>query len=365
MADSTPEKESAGQDVSEVETADKDILSEMLTENIEKEFAEKEEPEEPQDDGITSEDVEVQEEDNAQDEAPPPEVEASEGEIDQEIVEETKETEEVPPLEAPQHWSAGDKQRFKGMKRDAQEWALERDKSMTADYTRKTQEIAQYRQALEPLNHVLAPIRPALQQSGISEAEYVARLMRADRMLQENPTGAIQNLAQNYGINLEALSQPVEMAQQPDPRLNALQQQVQSLQGYLQQNEARAAQENQAGLYDKIESFAHEKDESGDLKHPHFAKLRETMGHLMQSGAVGEDMKKAYTYALRLDDELYQQSLEAERTKIQKAEEKRRQEAIAKAKKVPTRRSSNPPAGSIQATDLDGVIGQTLDRNGY
>ena len=44
MADSTPEKESAGQDVSEVETADKDILSEMLTENIEKEFAEKEEP---------------------------------------------------------------------------------------------------------------------------------------------------------------------------------------------------------------------------------------------------------------------------------------------------------------------------------
>ena len=189
--------------------------------------------------------------------------------------------------------------------------------------------------------------------------------MRADRMLQENPTGAIQNLAQNYGINLEALSQPVEMAQQPDPRLNALQQQVQSLQGYLQQNEARAAQENQAGLYNEIESFAHEKDESGDLKHPHFAKLRETMGHLMQSGAVGQDMKKAYTYALRLDDDLYQQSLEAERTKIQKAEDKRRQEAIAKAKKVPTRRSSNPPAGSIQATDLDGVIGQTLDRNGY
>ena len=87
-----------------------------------------------------------------------------------------------------------------------------------------------------------------------------------------------------------------------------------------------------------------------------------TMGHLMQSGAVGQDMKKAYTYALRLDDDLYQQSLEAERTKIQKAEDKRRQEAIAKAKKVPTRRSSNPPAGSIQATDLDGVIGQTLDK---
>ena len=236
---------------------------------------------------------------------------------------------------------------------------------MTADYTRKTQEIAQYRQALEPLNHVLAPIRSTLQQSGISEAEYVARLMRADRMLQENPTGAIQNLAQNYGINLEALSQPVEMAQQPDPRLNALQHQVQSLQGYLQQNEARAAQENQTGLQNKIESFAHEKDESGDLKHPHFAKLRETMGHLMQSGAVGDDMVKAYTYALRLDDDLYQQSLEAERTKIQKAEDKRRQEAIAKAKKVPTRRSSNPPAGSIQATDLDGVIGQNLDKAGY
>ena len=183
MADSTPEEESAGQDVPEKDTADDNVLDEMLSKSLDEAYAE--EPEEPQDDGTTSEEIEAQDEDTAQDEAPPPEdVEASEGETDHEEVK--AETPEVPPLDAPQHWSAADKERFNGMPRDAQEYVLERDKSMTADYTRKTQDVAQIRQAYEPLHHVLNPMRQALQQAGISEAEYVARLIQADRNLQQN-----------------------------------------------------------------------------------------------------------------------------------------------------------------------------------
>ena len=133
MADSTPEEESAGQDVPEKDTAD--VLDDMLTKSLDEAFTE--EPEEPQDEGSTSEEIEAQDEDTAQDEAPPPEdVEASEGDTDHEEVK--AETPEVPPLEAPQHWSAADKERFSGMPREAQDYVLERDKSMTADYTRKT-----------------------------------------------------------------------------------------------------------------------------------------------------------------------------------------------------------------------------------
>jgi hypothetical protein len=363
MADSTPEKEPAS-NVSEVETADKDILSEMLTENIEKEFLAKEEPEEPHEDGTTSEENEVQKEDNAQDEAPPPEnVEASEGDADQEAVEEKKETKEVSPLEAPQHWSARDKERFKNMTREAQDYVLERDKSMTADYTRKTQEVAQIRQAMEPLAQVLAPVRNVLRQSGISEAEYVARLMRADQMLQQNPHGAIQELARNAGIDLEALEQTAEQIPQADPRVNALQQQVQQLQGYLENNEERAAQERHAGLHNQIEMFANETDKDGNLKHPHFGNLRKTMGNLIQAG-VSVDLNDAYNKALRLDETMYQQSLEAERTKVKSAEDSRRKEAVAKAKKVPTRRAANPPSGSVQATTLDDHIAVSLDNAG-
>ena len=359
MADSTPEEESAGQDVPEKDTAD--VLDDMLTKSLDEAFTE--EPEEPQDEGSTSEEIEAQDEDTAQDEAPPPEdVEASEGDTDHEEV--IAETPEVPPLEAPQHWSAADKERFKAMPREAQDYVLERDKSMTADYTRKTQDVAQIRQAYEPLHHVLNPMRQALQQAGISEAEYVARLIQADRNLQQNPYGAIQQLARNAGINLEALEQPqAATAQQPDPQMNALQQQVQQLQGYVQNNEERQAQERQVGLQGQIETFATQSDADGNLAHPHFDALRVTMGQLIEANAAS-DLNDAYSKALRLDDTLYQQSLEAERTKVKAAAEKRRKEAVAKAKKVPSRRSANPPAGNMQSNNLDDILGSALDNAG-
>ena len=250
------------------------------------------------------------------------------------------------------------------MPREAQDYVLERDKSMTADYTRKTQDVAQIRQAYEPLHHVLNPMRQALQQSGISEAEYVARLIQADRNLQQNPYGAIQQLARNAGINLEALEQPqAATVQQPDPQMNALQQQVQQLQGYVQNNEERQAQERQVGLQGQIETFATQSDADGNLAHPHFDALRVTMGQLIEANAAS-DLNDAYSKALRLDDTLYQQSLEAERTKVKAAEDKRRKEAVAKAKKVPTRRSANPPAGTVQSNNLDDILGSALDNAG-
>ena len=355
MADSTPEKESAGQDAPE-ETPEQtaDDLDTVLLQSIDKAFTE--EPETPQEDGSTSEDEEAPEEESA--EAPPPEeVEASEGDTDQAETE----TPEVPPLDAPQHWSQADKDRFSAMPRDAQDYVLERDKSMTADYTRKTQEIAHMRQAMEPLDHVLNSVRPQLQRQGMTEAQYVHRLMEADKMLQQNPQGAIQWLASNAGINLEAL----EQAEMPvaDPRLTTLQQQVQNLQGHIQTSEERAAQERLAGLQQSIDGFANEKDESGNLKHPHFEALRVNMGQLMTAGAANS-LDEAYQKALRLDDTMYQKSIEAEKSKVKQAEDTRRKEAVAKAKKVPTRRSANPPAGSVQASDLDGVLSGVLDNAG-
>ena len=161
----------------------------------------------------------------------------------------------------------------------------------------------------------------------------------------------------------EKLKNLLNMPAQADPRVHALQEQVQNMQGYLQEQENIAAQESNMNAVGQITTFAKEKDSSGNLKHPHLIELRETMGQLLNAGTA-TNLDDAYQKALRLDDNLYQQSLEAERTKIKEAEENRRKEAVSKAKKVRTSRSANPPAGSINATDLDGLIGLTLDKHG-
>ena len=80
----------------------------------------------------------------------------------------------------------------------------------------------------------------------------------------------------------------------------------------------------------------------------------------ISASGASDNLEDAYAKALRLDDNLYQQSLEAERTKVKSAEDKRRKEAVAKAKKVPTRRSSNPPAGSVQSSNLDDILGNAF-----
>ena len=102
--------------------------------------------------------------------------------------EDSKET----PLEAPKNWSEEVRSKFKDLPRDAQEYMLKRDKEMTADYTRKTQEVAQQRKSFESLDRVMAPMRQQISASGIGEAEYISRLLNADMALRNNPKIALK-----------------------------------------------------------------------------------------------------------------------------------------------------------------------------
>lgn len=79
----------------------------------------------------------------------------------EEAAEETEEETptEPEPIDPPQHWADGDKEAFKALPRDRQEWVLKRDKEMTADYTRKTQELAERGRMVEGL----VPLGQALQ----------------------------------------------------------------------------------------------------------------------------------------------------------------------------------------------------------
>lgn len=370
MTDSTPEVESAGQEtpVSDVapEASDLDsVLERTIEEHFTEEpqgperdergrFTSKEGQETPEEEAPPeAEDAPETASDDAEDEAS-----ATEGDDQQEEPEDSTE----PPLDAPQHWSAVDKEKFGQMPREAQEWAIERDRAMTADYTAKTQELAAQRQAHEPLNRVLEQVRPNLQRAGVSDDQYISRLIDADRRLQTDPAGAIKWLAANAGLDLSTLE--YVGGDVPDPQIAALQQRIQGLEGHLTQAEQRIQEERQAETQGRIDSFAVEKDADGNLKYPHFERLRNSMGQLIQAGTAS-DLSDAYDKAIRLDDGLYREALEAERKKVAAAEDKRRKEALEKGRKVPAKRSANPPGGASQATDLDSILDNTLSGAGY
>ena len=112
-------------------------------------------------------------------------------------------------------------------------------------------------------------------------------------------------------------------------------------------------------LVGKVEVFANEKSSSGELKHPHFEKLRERMGRLVNAGEA-KDLKQAYNMALRLDEDLYKEAIQSERKAVATKEEERRKVAVEKAKRAKPSSSGPPPRGSVKQSGLDDLLRDSI-----
>ena len=272
--------------------------------------------------------------------------------------EDSKET----PLEAPKNWSEDVRSKFKDLPRDAQEYMLKRDKEMTADYTRKTQEVAQQRKSFESLDKVIAPMRQQIAASGIGEAEYISRLLNADMALRNNPKMALKQLAQGYGIDLSSIEENVDW-NDSDPQITQLQQQNQAILAELNQFKKQNLQSARQQTENQISAFAESKDEKGNLKYPHFEQVRVKMGNLIDAGEA-KGLEDAYAKSIRLDDDLYKQSLDSQRKSAKAEEDARRKAAVEKAKKVRPRTATAPPSGSVKTSDLDSLLMESISSAG-
>ena len=272
--------------------------------------------------------------------------------------EDSKET----PLEAPKNWSEDVRSKFKDLPRDAQEYMLKRDKEMTADYTRKTQEVAQQRKSFESLDKVIAPMRQQIAASGVGEAEYISRLLNADMALRNNPKMALKQLAQGYGIDLLSIEETVDW-NDSDPQITQLQQQNQAILAELNQFKKQNLQSARQQTENQISAFAESKDEKGNLKYPHFEQVRVKMGNLIDAGEA-KGLEDAYAKSIRLDDDLYKQSLDSQRKSAKAEEDARRKAAVEKAKKVRPRTATTPPSGSVKNSDLDSLLMESISSAG-
>ena len=272
--------------------------------------------------------------------------------------EDSKET----PLEAPKNWSEDVKGTFKDLPREAQEYMLKRDKEMTADYTRKTQEVAQQRKSYESLDRVIAPMRQQIAASGVGEAEYISRLLNADMALRNNPKMAIKQLAQGYGIDLSSIEETGDW-NESEPQIAQLQQQNQAILAELNQFKQQNLQSARQQTENQISTFAQSTDAKGNLKYPHFEQVRVKMGNLIDAGEA-KGLEDAYSKAVRLDDNLYKQSLESQRKSAKAEEDAKRKSALEKAKKVRPRTATAPPSGSVKTSDLDALLMESISSAG-
>ena len=264
-------------------------------------------------------------------------------------------------LAAPTTWPAEHREAFSDLPEEQQNFMLQREKERDAAFTRKTTELAEQRREVEGVAGVLAPYKEQMRAHGISEAEYISRLMSYDNALRQNPQAAIGQLAQHYGINLSNDSGADWVDETPpDPQFQQLQQQLNTTNAELKSLKQGQINREHHQLVGQVEGFATETDSKGNLKHPHFEAVRERMGRLVNAGET-TDLEVAYEKAVRMDDDLYKKSIAAERKAVATQEDSRRKAAVDKAKKAaPGRTSGTPPSGSVKESDLDSILRSTI-----
>tara|TARA_R110002072_G_scaffold1915_1_gene15825 strand:+ start:725 stop:1855 length:1131 start_codon:yes stop_codon:yes gene_type:complete len=267
-------------------------------------------------------------------------------------------------LEAPKNWSDDVKKTFDTLPQESQEFMIKRDKEMTSDYTKKTQDLAEQRKNIEALDKVLQPARQTIHATGISEPEYISRLLNADNALRTNPKMALRQLAQGYGIDLSTMNEESESWNDPDPQYAQLLQQNQHIMSELNQFKQQNMQSTVAQTEQTVEQFSAKTGADGKLMHPHFDKVRVKMGNLIDAGEA-KGLDDAYTKAVRLDDDLYEEAIKASRLSVKKQEDSKRKAAVDKARKVKPSSSANPPKGSVKTTDLDSLLMTSIEGAGF
>lgn len=266
----------------ETEQVESEPESEKDDETESKEHEESPEELEKEDDGEVEDDAEA-------DENPEEDSEKSEEEATQESEEDK--------LDAPEHWSASDRETFSKQPREAQDFILERHKSMEGDYTRKSQEFASDKRQFDAITDSLAPYQAEFQSAGLDNAGAVRQLASWHSSLKTGGKSAILQLAQMYNIDLTETDD-----QDTDPAVRNLQAQVSDLKTQTARTVQAAQQDKQNQLYQTIQAFQAETDENG-LTHPHFETLHDDITRLFSAG-IAKDLEDGYNKALMFRPDL-------------------------------------------------------------
>jgi len=202
------------------------------------------------------------------------------------------------PLEAPEHWAAGDRELFNNQPREAQEFILERHKSMEGDYTRKSQETAAIKRRDDAVTDALAPYTAEFQQAGLDHAGAVRQLASWHDSLRTGGKAALLQLANMYNIDMSETED-----QFVDPTVKTLQNEVSQLRADSTRRTNEAQQDKQNQLLAVIQQFENETSDTGALKHPHFKTLQDDITRLFSSG-IATDLPDAYAKALTFRPDL-------------------------------------------------------------
>ncbi len=192
------------------------------------------------------------------------------------------------PAGPPPGWASEAKAVFTTLPPAVQQAVIKREQEVSAGF-------AQYAQAKQELERVIAPRRQHYAADGISDVQAIDNIWQWFEALKNSPAQAMPALAQMFGYDLSTVSPGADQSHsQVSPEVAALRAEVARLNGTVGQVTSTFEQQQTAARRAELDAFAKDK--------PHFERVRVTMGRLMQAG-VAQGLDDAYQKAVALDPE--------------------------------------------------------------
>jgi len=155
-------------------------------------------------------------------------------------------------------------------------------------------------------------------------------------------------LAQDYGVNLNQVNEPVAPT---DAYTQQLMQQLYQVNQEVSTIKSRFEQEEQSRLVNEIERVRSDKE-----RFPHFDMVREEMAQLLELGKA-QDLETAYAKAVRMNDEAFRLEQEKLLSNATKQASKAQQVARAKATAVsPKSVTPNGTQAKVEAKDRRSLL---------
>ena len=213
-----------------------------------------------------------------------------------------------------------------------------------SDFHRGVEEFKTHAQKARAYEAAIAPYQQTLQSMGVDAPTAISSLLKADHTLRYSDPATkaqyFQQLAQQYGIDLQA----VQNAPQVDPQTQYLMNQLNELRQTQQQWHNSIQQQEQTRANQELEQF-------NNAGNAHFEAVRGDMADLLETGKA-TSLQDAYEKAVWMNPDIRQSLIEQQRLDAQKKATAEAQAIRAKTAAVSVKGSS-PSAGGVQTNGSD------------
>lgn len=250
-------------------------------------------------------------------------------------------------IDLPPGWKEEDKDLYAALPDSVREVISTREKERNDYLTKRGKDIANIERDYGALDQVLEPFRQQYRLSGATDAQAVAQAMAITQEIMRNPTGALQWIAQTYGVQLPQAQAQDEPDMPADHELQRVQQELHAVKQALSGMNQISQQAHTSQIIQSVEHFRAAKDPSGKLLHPHFDAARSRMAQLANAG-VSNDINELYRIAVAADPTISaaeakrQEGIEQLRRQKSKAAEAERARKASASTGIRSRPSTAP-----------------------